>query len=102
MKKNNKISKIDSVIRKYLVEREDVLLNNTNEDDIYNFTEETKKTFGDMVSGLTDTIDDLEIIKMKEGDVVIDEDFYAEDHIGEIIDFIESVIDKLEYLKDLK
>ena len=96
-------SKIDSVIKKYLTERDDMLLDDGSSiEDIYNFTEETKSTFTDMIAGISDTIEDLSVIRTTEGDVLVDTDLYAEEYVDGIINDLESVVERLEFLKGLE
>lgn len=95
-------NKIDSVIKQYLVERDDILA----DDEIplggdYDFSSETMGTFNDMVGGLADTIEDLEIIRLREGDVVTEVDVYSDEYIDETIGHLEIVIERLEFLKGL-
>jgi hypothetical protein len=93
-------SKIDSVIKKYLSERDDMMLDDDLPmEDVYTFTEETKTTFSDMVAGLGDTIEDLGVIRTTEGDVLVDTDVYAEEYMEGIIDDLESIVERLEFLK---
>ena len=96
-------SKIDYVIKKYLMERDDMLIDDEIPlEDVYTFSEETKDTFNDMVSGLSDTIEDLGVIRTTEGDVLVSNDIYAEEYMEGIIDDLESVVERLEFLKGLK
>jgi hypothetical protein len=96
-------SKIDSVIKSYLTEREEILLDDELPiEDSYGFNGKTKLAFDDMVGGLNDTVEDLSIIRIKEGDVLIDSDLYSEEYLEDIINDLESVVERLEYLKGLE
>jgi hypothetical protein len=95
--------KIDSVIKKYLSEREEILLDDESHlEDGYSFSDESKEAFGDMIGGLEDTIEDLNIIVLKEDDVLVDMDLYSEEYINDIISDLESVVERLNYLKGLE
>jgi hypothetical protein len=95
-------SKIDTVIKKYLMEREEMLLDNEDSvEDMYEFTSETLDTFKDMALGLHDTVGDLEMIQTTEGDVLIETDRYADEYIGEIVEDLQKVIDRLEFLREM-
>lgn len=95
--------KIDSVIKKYLSEREEMLLDDDSHlEDSYSFSEETKKAFSDMVGGLEDTIEDLSIIQLKEGDVLVDTDVYSEQYLDDIINDLDDVIERLRFIKGLE
>ena len=102
-------SKIDKVINGYLVEREEMLLDDELPiEDSYSFNYETKLTFGEMVIGLNDTIEDLSIIQGKESGINPERairdysDLYSEDYLDGIITDLESVVERLEYLKGLE
>jgi hypothetical protein len=99
-----KEDKIDKAIKDYLNERKD---NQSDfEGDENSFSPKAKKAFGDMIRGLNDIVEDLRIIQVKEPDILVDDipgagEFYSEDAIEEIVNTIESVLDNLEYLKNL-
>jgi hypothetical protein len=96
-------SKIDSVIKQYLVERDEMLLDDEPHiEDSYSFDDDTKSAFSDMVAGLNDTMEDLNIIKLEEGDVLVDTDLYSEEYMEDIITDLESVVERLEFLKGLE
>lgn len=94
--------KIDLVIKKYLVEREDLMDDESYIEDNYSFSEETKKTFKDMVSGLEDTVEDLSIVQIKEGDVLVETDVYSEEYLENVMSDLEDVIERLRFLKGLE
>lgn len=93
-------SKIDKIIKSYLIEREDLLL-----DDTYENTGEFKKTtinsLKHMVDGLEHTVEDLEVIKTTEGDVLVGDDITTEEMLENVILDIESIIDRLKFIKGL-
>lgn len=96
-------SKIDKVIDRYLIEREEMLLDDESPiEDSYSFSNETKLAFGDMVSGVNDMIEDLSIIQVKENGVVVDTDIYSEDYLEDIMSDLESIVERLEFLKGLE
>ena len=59
--------KIDSIIKEYLSERDDFLDSEEPIKDEYKFSPKTSEALLDMVDGLSEMIDDLEVIKEKEG-----------------------------------
>lgn len=97
-------SKIDMAIKKYLIERQD----NTGNDEaesVMSFSSEANKSFEQMIEGLYEMVEDLEIIKTKESDVLVDthpEETYSETYLTEVIMTIEQIIDGLEYLRGLE
>jgi hypothetical protein len=96
-------SKIDSAINGYLVEREEMLLDDESHiDDSYSFGPDTIEAFSDMIGGLNDTVEDLNIIRLKEDDVLVDTDVYSDEYLEDIINDLESVVERLEYLKGLE
>jgi hypothetical protein len=99
-------SKIDSAINGYLVERDELLLDDDEAgsrlEDSYNFNPETKEAFGDMVGGINDIADDLHIVRLKDGDVLVDTDVYSDEYLEDIINDLESVVERLEFLKGLE
>ena len=97
-------SKIDLAIKKYLIERQD----NTGSDEtesVMSFSSEANHSFEQMIEGLYEIVEDLEIIKTKESDVLVDthpEETYSETYLTEVIMTIEQIIDGLEYLRGLE
>lgn len=95
--------KIDSVIKRYLSEREEMLLDDESHlEDSYSFSQESKDAFSDMIGGLEDTVEDLGIIQLKEGDVLIETDVYSEQYLEDVITDLESVIERLRFIKGLE
>lgn len=96
-------SKIDSVIKKYLSEREEMLLDDESHlEDSYSFSKESKQIFSNTVNTLKDTVEDLNIIQVKEGDVLINTDVYSEEYLESIMNDLEDVIERLEFIKGLE
>lgn len=94
-------SKIDKVINSYLVEREEILLDDELPIDD-TFSDESKLAFDDMVIGVSGMIEDLSIIQVKEPGIDVGGiDLYSEDYIESIITDLENILEKLEYIKDL-
>ena len=50
----------------------------------------------------TQCVEDLNIVRVKEGDVLVDTDSYSDEYLEDIINDLESVIERLEYLKGLE
>jgi hypothetical protein len=91
-------SKIDSVIKQYMIEREENPI--YGEPIVNQFEEKTVTVLDDMIVGLEEMISDLEIIKLKEGDILIDET-NSEEYINTIIDELDGIQIKLRRLKSL-
>lgn len=88
-------NRIDSIIKEYLLERSE----DTDYLDYEEKTEFSPKSIDaieDMISGLKEIVGDMEIIKDKEGDVMIFEDQYADEILSYHIRDIQSTIDDLE------
>jgi hypothetical protein len=94
--------KIDSIIREYLNERDDYLDEDDYLGDKYEFSPKSNEALTDMVDGLTEMLDDLEIIKEKEGDVLVLTDVYADEYLNGVIRDLQDVMDDLKYLAELK
>jgi hypothetical protein len=69
--------------------------------DKYEFSPKTKEAFDDMLGGISEMVGDLEVIKEKENDVVVDADLYADEYISNMISTLEAIIEDLEFLKGL-
>jgi hypothetical protein len=93
--------KIDVIIREYLFEREDMMDDETIYDE-YEFSPKTNEALLDMVDGLSEMLDDLEIIKEKEGNVLVFNDVYAEDYLGDVISDLNDMMEDIKYLTELK
>jgi hypothetical protein len=94
--------KINRIIKKYLREREEFLEDDEPIVDAYSFTSETQKAFDDMSNGLSEMIGDLEVIKEKEGNVLIETDFYSDEYLSEMISSLETIKRELEHIKSLE
>ena len=66
--------KIDTIIKEYLSERDDFLDNEESLQDEFEFSPKTSEALLDMVDGLSEMVDDLDIIKEKEGNVLVLDD----------------------------
>jgi len=92
--------KIDKIIKKYLLEREE--LNDDYTEELVDFSEDTKEVFNGMIEGLGEVLVDLDFIKNKEGDVKIykkyDKHLYADNHLNSLIDKLEGIISELSFL----
>jgi len=110
MKKNSKKiieetllseKKIDTIIKKYLLEREDLGMV-TYEKDSESFSEDSKEAFSDIVDGLSEVLVDLDFIKEKDSDVIIHrkygKDLYADTHLETLISKLTDVVESLVLL----
>ena len=89
--------KIDKIIKKYLLEREE--LNDDPIEELDEFGDDTKEVFNGMIEGLEEVLVDLDFIKNKEGDVKIyNKHLYADNHLKSLIIKIEGVINELSFL----
>ena len=89
--------KIDSIIKEYLSEREDFL------DDEEPFKDKlspkSSEALLDMTDGLSEMIDDLEVISEKEGNVLVNgSEEYTDDILGEVLVDLEDALIKLKRL----
>lgn len=91
--------KINKIIKDYLLERDYMDPEVTT--DKYEFDIRTKKAFEDMSDGISEMIGDLEVIRTREGDVLIDEDMYSEEFLTDLITSFESIKEDLEFLSKL-
>lgn len=92
--------KINKIIKNYLLERD--YIEDTVDSDKYDFDVRTKRAFEDMSEGISEMIGDLEVIRTKEGDVLVGEDLYSEDFLTELITNFESLKEDLEFLSKLE
>jgi len=93
--------RINKIIKDYLSERKEFLDDDTPIEDKYEFTPRTQKAFDDMSDGLEEMIGDLEVIKQRESDVLVDTDIYADEYLSNIVSDLESIKEELRFLKDL-
>jgi hypothetical protein len=94
--------KIDKIIKEYLLEREEFLNNDFLITEKYEFSPKTVDVFSEMLDGLNEMLDDLDIIKEKEGNVLVLEGYYADEQISEIIEKLSDVTKSISKLKKIK
>lgn len=94
-------TKVDGIIKEYLSERDDFLEDETALDDKVSFTEKTIDALRDMLMGLTEMIGDLEIIKEKEGNVLVTGDMYSDEVMTKVIDNLNIIVDDLDELEGI-
>jgi hypothetical protein len=93
--------RINTIIKEYLSERDEFLDDDTPIEDKYEFSPTTNKAFDDMLGGVEEMIGDLEVIKEKDSDVVVEVDLYADEYISNMISSLEAVSEDLKFLKGL-
>jgi len=93
--------KIDSIIKEYLSEREDFLDDEELQQDEYEFSPKTNEALLDMVDGLSEMADDLDIIKEKEGNVLVLEDTYADEYLQGLIMELKNVLEDIKVLTEI-
>lgn len=93
--------RINRIIKEYLSERNEFLDDETPIEDVYEFKPRTQKALEDMSEGLEEMIGDLELIKEKENNVLVDTDVYADGFINDMVSSLEGVKEDLLYLKSL-
>jgi hypothetical protein len=94
-------SKIDSIIREYLSERDEFSDNYGEWTEKTSFSPKSVEAINDMVSAMNEILEDLKIIQEKEGDVLIYTDQYADEVIGYYIRDIESLIEDFSDLLEV-
>ena len=94
--------KIDSIIKEYLSERDEILDDEYPLADEYEFSPKTNEALSDMADGLSEMLDDLDIIKEKEGNVVVFNGVYADEYLEDIISNLQDLTEDLKYLTNLK
>lgn len=94
--------RINTIIKEYLDERDEFLDDDTPIEDKYEFSPTSNKAFDDMLGGVEEMIGDLEVIKEKDSDVVVEVDLYADEYISNMISSLEAVSEDLKYLKGLR
>ena len=55
-----------------------------------------------MVDGLSEMVDDLDIIKEKEGNVLVTQDTYADEYLQGLIMELKNVMEDINFLTELK
>ena len=94
--------KIDSIIKEYLKEREEIMDDDYPLEDEYEFSPKTTEALSDMVDGLSEMVDDLDIIKEKEGNVLVTQDTYADEYLQGLIMELKNVMEDINFLTELK
>jgi hypothetical protein len=91
--------KIDNIIKEYLSEREDFLDDEESLSDGYELSPKSREAILDMVDGLSEMIDDLDIISEKEGNVLLNGgEEYTDDILEEVLVDLEEALNKLKRL----
>ena len=93
--------KIDSIIKEYLREREDFIDGDSPIEDEYEFSPKTTEALTDMADGLSEMIDDLDIIKEKEGNVLVMGDTYADEYLQGLIMELKNVMEDIRTLTEI-
>jgi hypothetical protein len=94
-------SKIDSIIKEYLSERDDFLDDESALEDKMDFSKKTSNALSDMLDGLNEMVGDLEVIKEKEGNVLVYQDEYADEILEDVIQDLERIVDRINGLTEL-
>jgi hypothetical protein len=94
-------SKIDSIIKEYLSERDDFLDDENALEDKIDFSKKTSDALSDMLDGLNEMVGDLEVIKEKEGNVLVYQDEYADEILEDVIQDLEKIVDRINDLTEL-
>ena len=91
--------KIDNIIKEYLSEREDFLDDEESLSDGYELSPKSREAILDMTDGLSEMIDDLDIISEKEGNVLLNGgEEYTDDILEEVLVDLEEALNKLKRL----
>jgi hypothetical protein len=89
--------KIDSIIREYLIEREEIFVD--VDDEQLNISDISVEVIEGVIDGIKTMVDDLEIIKIKEDETTFlnknNKTTYVGDEIGEIMSGLEEISEKL-------
>ena len=93
--------KIDGIIKEYLSERDNFLDDEEFLDDEYEFSPKTNEALSDMVDGLNEMVEDLDIIKEKEGDILVLENTYSDEYLGGLVMELKNVIKDIKLLTEL-
>ncbi len=65
------------------------------------FSKKTSNALRDMLDGLNEMVGDLEVIKEKEGNVLVYQDEYADEILEGVIQDLESIVDRINDLTEL-
>jgi hypothetical protein len=95
-------SKIDAIIKEYLYERaeSEFMGVETPMEDKTTFSPKSTEALDDMIFGLNEMVDDLDIIKEKEGDVLVETDYYADEYVSTLMESLRDFITNLEHLSN--
>jgi len=93
--------KIDNIIKEYLSERDDFIEDDSPIEDEYEFSPKTTEALSDMADGLSEMIDDLDIIKEKEGNVLVMGDTYADEYLQGLIMELKNVMKDIRTLTEI-
>jgi len=94
-------SKIDSIIKEYLSERDDFLDDESALEDKMDFSKKTSNALRDMVDGINEMVGDLEVIKEKEGNVLVYQDEYADEILEDVVRDLETIVDRINDLTEI-
>lgn len=94
--------KIDRIIKDYLLERDDLLENEYVFEEKYEISQKSKEVISDLLYNLNEVMEDLDIIKEKESDVIVFNDVYLDEYLSGVVRDLTDTIDDLKYLLELK
>jgi|TARA_R110000822_G_scaffold128813_2_gene264726 hypothetical protein len=94
-------SRIDSIINEYLSERDEYLDDENSLEDKTNFSSKTSNALGDMVEGINEMLGDLEVIKEKEGNVLVYQNEYSDEYLEDVIEDLVDIVDRISVLTEL-
>jgi hypothetical protein len=92
LKKDGSETRIDSIIREYLYERR-LFIENTQKK---GFSKKSRETLEEILSNLNDISEDLEVIKEKEGDILLSNNKYVDDILENYIEDLKNKSKKLQ------
>lgn len=92
LKKQGSENRIDSIIREYLYERRLYMENNQKK----TFSKKSFETLEEIMINLNDIVEDLEVIKEKEGDILLYNNKYTDEILENYIQDIKNKSKKLQ------
>lgn len=92
LKKQGSENRIDSIIREYLYERRLYMENNQKK----TFSKKSSETLEEIMSNLSDIVEDLEVIKEKEGDILLYNNKYTDEILENYIQDLKNKSKKLQ------
>jgi hypothetical protein len=92
LKKDGSENRIDSIIREYLYERRLYMENNQKK----TFSKKSSETLEEIMSNLSDIVEDLEVIKEKEGDILLYNNKYTDEILENYIQDLKNKSKKLQ------